>query len=152
MSGFATLIDTQMGLRYAPATILNDLGVRVIRTWLRDTWGAWSRENRTIVIASGLSVVQERCVLAHELEHVYADDRGCEELASTVRLERRIDRAAARKLVAISDLAEVAQWAPDLPTAAAELMVTERILTIRVNDLRGEGWPWRQQAGSKTAG
>ncbi|WP_439947267.1 ImmA/IrrE family metallo-endopeptidase [Streptomyces sp. BBFR109] len=144
------LIET--GLHYAPADILDDLGIRVVHTWLRDTWGAWSRDRRTIVIASGLSPVQERCVLAHELEHVWADDSDCDDQIQTLRQERRADLEAARKLVAISDLAEVAQWAPDVYSAAGELRVTERLLQVRLHDLRGEGWPWRLQGGSRIAG
>ncbi|MFE4547561.1 ImmA/IrrE family metallo-endopeptidase [Streptomyces sp. NPDC056785] len=146
----AALLAT--GLRYAPAAILDDLGIAVIRTWLRDTWGAWSRTHRRIVIASGLSAVQERCVLAHELEHVYADDADCSNPLARVRQEQRADLEASRKLIAISDLAEVAQWAGDPHTAARELCVTERLLEVRLNDLRGEGWPWRPQDGSRIAG
>lgn len=140
------------GLHYAPAVILDKLGIVVMHTWLRDTWGAWSRDRQRIVIASGLSDVQERCVLAHELEHVYADDVDCSNPVARIRQESRADLEAARKLIAISDLAQVAQWAPDVYTAAAELQVTERLLEVRLNDLRGEGWPWRRQAGSRTAG
>lgn len=150
MSTATQLLST--GLHYAPAVILDELGIIVIRTWLRDTWGAWCRDRRRIVIASGLSDVQERCVLAHELEHVYADDAECSNPVERVRQERRADLEAARKLVAISDLAEVAQWAGDPHTAAAELRVTQRLLEVRLNDLAGEGWPWRPQGGSRIAG
>lgn len=150
MPSHTQLVET--GLRYAPADLLDQLGIPVIRVWLRDTWGAWSQDRHTIVIASGLSPVQERCVLAHELEHFWAGDSDCESQIQTIRQERRADLEAARKLVAISDLAEVAQWAPDVHTAACELMVTERLLEVRLNDLRGEGWPWRPQDGSRTAG
>jgi Zn-dependent peptidase ImmA (M78 family) len=146
------LVTAPAGLRYAPADILDQLGIPIVRTWLRDTWGAWSREHQSVVIASGLSAVQERCVLAHELEHVWADDSDCGNQTQSIRQERRADLGAARKLIAISDLAEVAQWAPDAHTAAGELMVTERLLEVRLNDLRGEGWPWRRQGGSKIAG
>ncbi|WKX70067.1 ImmA/IrrE family metallo-endopeptidase [Streptomyces sp. XD-27] len=139
------------GLEYEPAVVLEQLGIHIKHTWLRDTWGAWCPSLRTIVIASGLSAVQERCILAHELEHVLADDAGCAEGPLAIRLERAADRAAARKLVAISDLAEVAKWAPDVHTAAAKLRVTERMLRVRLDDLEGEGWPW-PQAGSKIAG
>ncbi|WP_262058579.1 ImmA/IrrE family metallo-endopeptidase [Streptomyces sp. STR69] len=142
----------EAGLRYAPADLLDQLGIPIVRTWLRDTWGAWSRERRTIVIASGLSPVQERCVLAHELEHVWADDGDCADQILTIPQERRADLEAARKLIAISDLADVAQWAPDIHCAAHELRVTERLLEVRLNDLRGEGWPWRRQGGSRIAG
>jgi Zn-dependent peptidase ImmA (M78 family) len=141
---------SQVGLHYAPASVLDQLGVTVARTWLRDTWGAWSRDRRRIVIASGLSATQERCVLAHELEHVLAEDIDCTDRSLSIRQERRADLEAARKLIGISDLAELAQWAPDVYTAAAELNVTERMLEVRLNDLKGEGWPWRD--GSKIAG
>lgn len=140
------------GLDYAPAAILDDLGIVVTRTWLRDTWGAWSRGCGQIVIASGLSEVQERCVLAHELEHVFADDLECLDPVAAIRRERRADLEASRKLVAISDLAEVAQWAGDPYAAAAELRVTQRLFEVRLNDLRGEGWPWRPLDGLRTAG
>ncbi|WP_405776265.1 hypothetical protein [Streptomyces sp. NBC_01538] len=76
----------------------------------------------------------------------------CGNQLRSIRQERRADLAAAHKLIGISDLAEVAQWASDIPTTAAELHVTERLLEVRVNDLRGEGWPWRRQGGSKIAG
>jgi Zn-dependent peptidase ImmA (M78 family) len=151
MSVVPMLLANHVGLRYAPAIALEQLGIQVVRTWLRDTWGAWSRDRRdVVVVASGLSVVQERCVLAHELEHVLADDCGCGGELAVVRQERHADLEAARKLVAISDLAEVAQWAPDMYTAASELQVTERLLQVRLDDLRGEGWPW--QGGSRIAG
>lgn len=151
MSFVPMLLTAHTGLQYAPALALEHLGIRVVHTWLRDTWGAWSRERSdVVVVASGLSVVQERCVLAHELEHVLADDTECGGHIASIRQERRADLEAARKLVAISDLAQVAQWAPDVQSAACELQVTERILTVRLNDLRGEGWPWR--GGSRIAG
>ncbi|MFD7996897.1 ImmA/IrrE family metallo-endopeptidase [Streptomyces mexicanus] len=152
MSVTPLLLSAPTGLHYAPEAILEELGIPVVRTWLRDTWGAWSREHRSVVIASGLNSVQERCVLAHELEHVLADDGDCSDRLAAVRQERRADWEAARKLIAISDLAEVAQWATDFHTAAAELRVTERLLEVRLNDLRGEGWPWRRPGGSRIAG
>jgi Zn-dependent peptidase ImmA (M78 family) len=152
MSVTPVLHLAQTGLHYSPAIALDQLGVAVVRTWLRDTWGAWSRDRRRIVLASGLSVVQERCVLAHEVEHVLADDVDCGNRQISIRQERSADLEAARKLVAISDLAEVAQWAPDVYAAAGELNVTERMLQVRLNDLKGEGWPWRVQDGSKIAG
>ena len=140
----------EAGRHYSPHQALEMLGVPVVRTWLRDTWGAWSATRRRIVIASGLSAVQERCVLAHELEHVLAAHDGCATGVLAVRQERAADLEAARKLIAISDLAEVAQWADDIRLAAVELHVTERMLRIRLRDLEGEGWPWL--GGSTTGG
>ncbi|WP_159073664.1 ImmA/IrrE family metallo-endopeptidase [Streptomyces sp. RTd22] len=151
MSLSQVLLLAHVGLAYRPTVVLDHLGIRVTRTWLRDTWGAWCSDRKTIVVASNLSPVQERCVLAHEVEHVLADDVTCGWGPLAVRLERAADREAARKLIAISDLAEVAQWAPDVHAAAEELQVTERMLQVRLHDLKGEGWPW-PQGGSKTAG
>jgi len=141
---------TNAGRRYSPRIILEELGIPIVRLWLRDTWGSWSPAHRTVVLASGLSPVQERCVLAHELEHVLAGDADCNGGPVAVHQERRADLEAARKLIAISDLCEVAQWAPDVRTAASALQVTERMLRIRLRDLEGEGWPWL--AGSKIGG
>lgn len=143
---------THTGLAYSPGWVLDQLGIPVIRTWLRDTWGLWYPSQRRIVIASGLSDVQERCVLAHEVEHALADDLDCNGGALAIHQERYADREAARKLIAISDLCPVAQWADDIRAAAVELHVTERMLRIRLNDLDGEGWPWPAQATSRTGG
>ena len=131
---------------YSPRAILDSLGVRVIRTWMRDTWGLWLPDKMTVVIADGISAVQERCTLAHEVEHVLAGDRSCgastaESRLSAVQREQHADREAARKLVAISDLGRVAQRGLDRTDTAAELRVTERLLDIRLDDLKGEAWP-----------
>lgn len=142
-------------MSYSPRAVLDTLRIPVVRVPLRDTWGAWSPLHRKIVIASGLSPVQERCVLAHEVEHALAEDLGCGVgLYAThpraIPQERRADTMAARKLISISDLASIAQWADDIRVAAAELEVTERMLRVRLHDLDGEGWPW--PAISRTAG
>ena len=142
-------------MSYSPLAVLDDLRIPVVRVRLRDTWGAWSPLHRKIVLAEGLSAAQELCVLAHEVEHALADDLGCGvglDAAHPLCIpqERRADLQAARKLIAISDLAAVAQWADDVRIAAAELGVTERMLRVRLHDLNGEGWPW--PATSRTAG
>jgi hypothetical protein len=142
--------ELHVGLRYNPENTLDRLGVTVVRTWLRDTWAAWSAPDRTVVLASGLTLVQERCILAHEVEHITAGDLDCSSRRLSIRQEHRADIGAARRLIAISDLAEIAQWAEDMSSAAMELIVTERMLQVRLNDLAGEGWPW--PAGSKIAG
>lgn len=150
MSETLTLLNGQTGRLYRPETLLISQGISIVRTWLRDTWAAWCPERRRIVIASGLTAVQERCILAHEWEHVAAGDIDCSGRPLAVRQELRADVRAARKLIAISDLAEVARWTDDLHTAAVELDVTERLLKVRLDDLQGEGWPWPD--GSKIAG
>lgn len=140
----------EVGRHFSPQAMLEQLGIPVVRCWLRDTWGAWSATYRKIVIADGMSARQERCVLAHELEHVLAGHDGCAAGPLAVRQERLADLEAARKLIAISDLCAVAKWADDIRLAAHELHVTERMLRIRLRDLEGEGWPW--PVGSTTVG
>lgn len=131
---------------YSPRTILDALGISVIRTWLRDTWGLWLPDKMTVVVAEGISPVQERCTLAHEVEHILAGDGYCcsstdDTSLSAVRREQRADLQAARKLVGISDLAPAAHRGLGLSEVAAELDVTERLLMIRLDDLKGEAWP-----------
>ncbi|SDJ74897.1 ImmA/IrrE family metallo-endopeptidase [Streptomyces indicus] len=138
---------------YAPDIELSKLGVMVKRKRMQDTWAIWFPHRRAIVVASGLTRVQERCVLAHELEHVLADDGECIPHDSlrehiTVRQERIADIRAARKLIALSDLARVLPWATSYEEAAAELDVTERMLRVRLMDLEKDSW----LATSKTAG
>lgn len=138
---------TQSDRRYSPHCVLAQFGIRIVRAWLRDTWGLWLPEHQAVVVAEGISPVQERCTLAHEVEHVLAgDEGGCGvNPAGTgedrAQVEKLADLRAARKLIAISDLASVAQRELSLSETAAELEVTERLLKIRLNDLKEEAWP-----------
>jgi Zn-dependent peptidase ImmA (M78 family) len=125
-----------VGLAYDPAAELERLGIPVLREWLRDTWGVWSPAHRIVVIADGQTAIEERCVLAHELEHALAGDRGCGGMAG-LRAERLADRRAARKLIAVSDFCRVRQWAPDAWQMAEELQVTVWALRARFEDLEG---------------
>lgn len=133
---------------YSPQRVLAHFGIRIVHAWLRDTWGLWLPEQRAVVVAEGISPVQERCTLAHEVEHVLANDAGgCGFNPASgsgevrAQVEKQADLRAARKLVAISDLASVAQRGLTLSVTAAELQVTERLLAIRLDDLKGEAWP-----------
>lgn len=146
----ATRLETHVGREYDPEITIGHLGIVIVRTWLRDTWAAWSAPDRTIILASGLTRTQERCILAHEVEHVVAGDLDCSSRRLSIRQEHAADIRAARRLIAISDLAAIAQWADNVCSAAEELSVTERMLQVRLSDLAGEGWPW--PAGSKIAG
>lgn len=153
-------------MSYEPMDVCAELGIPIRRIRLRDTWGAWVPQYETIVLADGLAPVQERCVLAHELEHALSRDvAGCgcgpyaERPSVRVRFttlarrqESRADIRAARKLIEISELAEAAQWyVDDLRGLAAHLRVTERMLRIRLADMPEEGWPW-PLAALRTAG
>ncbi|MFI6443778.1 ImmA/IrrE family metallo-endopeptidase [Kitasatospora sp. NPDC050543] len=130
-----------IGLSYDPHAELEHLGIPVLREWLRDTLGVWAPQHQVVIIADGLSLVEERCVLAHELEHILAGDVGCGGSAG-LRAEHRADQRAARKLIAVSDFCRVRQWAPDQWQMADELQVTPWMLRARMDDLEGASrWP-----------
>lgn len=135
-----------IGLSYDPHTELEHMGIPLLREWLRDTWGVWSPRHGAVVVAEGLSVVQERCVLAHEIEHILARDAGCAGRIS-IAAERHADRLASRKLIALSDYCRVRQWAQDMYQMAEELQVTPWMLRARAEDLEG-----RCLGTSKTVG
>lgn len=128
------------GLTYDPAAELEQMGIPVLRRWLRDTWGIWSPEHRAVVVADGLTPIEERCVLAHELEHILVGDAGCGGAAG-LRAERAAEIRAARKLIALSDWARARQWAADEYELASELNVTTWVLRARHADLQG-GAQW----------
>lgn len=129
-----------VGLSYDPQAELEQMGIPVIRQWLRDTWGVWSPQHRAVVLADGLSPVEERCVLAHEIEHILAGDTGCGG-RDGMRAERAADLRAARKLIALSDFCRARQWATSEQELAAELNVTVWVLRARHADLEG-GAQW----------
>ncbi|MCG6499417.1 ImmA/IrrE family metallo-endopeptidase [Kitasatospora sp. A2-31] len=124
------------GLSYDPHAALEQMGIPVIRYWLRDTWGAWAPAQRVVIIAKGLSPTEERCVLAHEVEHILAGDTGCGR-GDGMRAERRADLRASRKLIALSDFCAARQWATSEAELAAELSVTTWVLRARIADLEG---------------
>lgn len=152
-------------MSYEPMRVCRELGIPVERMSLRETWGAWIPRYRLIVLATGLTPIQELCTLAHQVEHAlaghgagcgsgpYADrlkvGGGFSKLAA--RQERRADREAARKLISDSHLAAVTKWARgDISVAAEKLGVTQRMLRVRLGNT-GEEWPWRR-ATSRIAG
>lgn len=122
---------------YDPHAELEQLGIAILREWLRDTWGAWVPSRRIVVVASGLSGVEERCVLAHEVEHILADDGGCGTGPISMRAERRADLRASRKLIALSDFCRLRQVADNEYDLASELQVTPWMLRARAADLEG---------------
>jgi Zn-dependent peptidase ImmA (M78 family) len=123
---------------YDPGAALKSMGIPVLRVWLRDTLGVWAPKQRVVIIASGLSAVEERCVLAHEVEHAIAADGACGDGPADMRAERRADVNAARKLIALSQLCLFRQSAGDEAELAAALQVTRRVLRTRIADLDGD--------------
>lgn len=136
---------------YDPFGELERLGVHVRRASLRAAWAVWVPHKRAIVLTTGLSRVEERCVLAHQVEHLLADDR-CPaggipgpargpdpdlgdprglDLGTALR-EHLADRAAAAKLVD-GHAARRALSRVEHPSEAAELLdITEHMLAVRL--------------------
>lgn len=84
-----------------------------------------------IWLREGMTQVERRCTLAHELAHLDAGHTTCQPDA----VERRIRNQAARYLLPDPHvIAEALVWARgDVEAAADELWVTERVLRDRLD-------------------
>lgn len=81
-------------------------------------------------LRSGMSQVERRCVLAHELEHVRRGHTSCQPDS----VESTVQSAAARYLLPDPHVvAEALVWARDMAEAADALWVTERVLRHRLD-------------------
>lgn len=100
------------------------MGVTVTRSELEpNLLGTYDAAQRCITLLRGLTPVEERCVLAHELGHAHFGH-----IASTPAAERAAERFAARLLVDPARLRDVARWCSDPRELADELDVTEEVL------------------------
>lgn len=81
--------------------------------------GAYDDERQRILLAPGLTPVEQRCVLAHELGHALRMHVG-----SSAADERAAERFAARLLIDPAALREACTWARDDVELAEELGVT----------------------------
>ncbi len=132
-----------MNLPYNPWDAAEELELHIRYGPLRDSWAWWVPAHRLIVMADRLTQVQERCALAHEVEHARNKDTECRNasLISPVlarRQEIRADEGAARKLIPVVDLEEALVWATSREEAAHELGVTEHMLRVRLRIRRRE--------------
>lgn len=116
-----------------------------------DLLGYYEPDEHLIVLRSGLTGTERRCVLEHELVHAELGHRGdharrgmCGHL--TGQQEERANRTAARRLIAVEDLIRVRLLYPDDPAQAAEeLAVDVETLETRVRWLTsGERYALRR--------
>lgn len=129
-------------MSYSPAALLGELGIPILSLPLPGFWGAWSPVHRKVAVSALLSPLQQRCILAHEVEHVLAGDQACGFGLLTEAQERRADAEASRKLIRLHALAEAAREARCPREVAILLGVTEQCLSIRIANLsKGEPWP-----------
>src|SRR6478735_535230 len=83
--------------------------------------GLWDERTRTIWLDAGLSSAERRCTLVHELVHAERGDVPCGHPLLDRRQERRVEREAARRLVALEALADAVRWSRDEHEVAALL-------------------------------
>lgn len=104
-------------------------------------WTEWGPSGITITIDRRLPQATRRSVLAHELEHV---TRGplCGHPVLDAREELSVDRAAARRLITIEQLAHAASWSTDLHELADELWVHPEVVRTRLESLTKEESIW----------
>jgi len=81
-----------------------------------------------VQIANDLDYAERRCALMHELIH---DERGIPHEHDPAE-ELAVEREAARRLIPVDDLIDVARWALSTEEAAYELAVTEDMLLCRL--------------------
>lgn len=81
-----------------------------------------------------LNQVERRCVLAHELVHLFMQHTSCQPLMTELIVCQR----AARKLITLEALSRVLPWAMCLNEAADELAVTPQTLRDRLQSLSAE--------------
>lgn len=87
---------------------------------------------RRVWLRAGMSQVQRRCTIAHELTHLRRGHRGCQPPA----VEASVRRETARCLVPdVHRLGEELAWAHDLGEAADALWVTREVLADRLGSL-----------------
>lgn len=96
-----------------------------------DAW--WLPGIQAIAINKGMSRVERRCALAHELAHVDLGDIHMNGRAGR-RNEDEADQLAARRLINIDDLIGVI-FADSYAAAADDLDVSEHILRVRMKHL-----------------
>ena len=114
--------------------------VLVHRCRLDEGDGWWCPQERVILLDERLDRREARCVLAHELAHALLGHAGCppgyaERGWLARRQEAQADRWAARRLLALPQLADVLAERLDVEAAAAALDVTAGVLRCRLDGL-----------------
>lgn len=101
--------------------------------------GLWASRIGVILLDKRLTERYARCVLAHELSHALHGDRDDVSDLEHERHERRADREAAAMLIDPRHVERLRQSDLTMAQAAAELNVTEELLTVFVEEHLGDG-------------
>lgn len=110
----------------------------------------WLPEVPGIVMRRGLTQVERRCALAHELVHVDREDRprhtvGPDGPRLARRQEMAADDIAAARLIPLDRLADALQWSFSPDEVAEELGVTPKMARIRILGLSADEKAWIDQ-------
>lgn len=116
------------GRWYAPARHALQLGVPVITRSDLHHEGLYSARLHAIFLRAGLTAIEERCVLAHEIVHAEHRDEG-----STRAIEERADRIASERLISLEELWAAQQECTDLAAIAADFDVTEHMMNVFIH-------------------
>lgn len=124
-------------MRYSPWRALSRLPhvtLAVTRLPRGKAW--WLPTEDAIVLDDRLGRVERRCALAHELAHAEAGDvalcAGPDAPRLALRQERRADRIAAERLIALDDLVDALLWARSQGETAEQLDVEVNVLHTRL--------------------
>ena len=99
--------------------------------------------SKTVLLDSRLLQVERRCTIAHELVHI---ERGPFPEHTTALEESLVEQIAARRLIDLDKLIDVACWTSDLHEAADLLWVTPDVLQTRIKHLHPSERAQLQQA------
>lgn len=119
-----------------PWRVLARYGPRLhLVRWDIPELGRFYPDSRCIVVRAGLTLVEERSVLWHELVHVETGDLTCDDPWLSGKQEAGCVREAARRAIPIESLALAKCWSDDVHELADELKVIPSMVTTRLSYL-----------------
>lgn len=110
------------------------MGVRIRTAATPDGWwGVYDHGRRLITLRPGMSPIQARCTLMHELGHAHYGHEGV-----SGKQEFQANRWAAHRLLDLDEVAEMARQEPCGAAAAVRLEVLPSVLNIYLRTLTDE--------------
>lgn len=102
----------------------------------------WSPALDHIILRPDLSRIERRVHLAHELAHRDLGHSAACDGRGSRRQERAADGLAARRLISLCALLDALCWTDCTAQAAEALGVTEHLLDVRLEQMRGGERRW----------
>ncbi|WP_066940313.1 ImmA/IrrE family metallo-endopeptidase [Streptomyces sp. NBRC 110611] len=123
---------------FDPEAELEKLSVPIQYLPLHDVLAAWDAEHGKVYCTLGLSPIQKRCALTHELAHIALKHQRCAfgddslTTLASISQERTAEMWAARKLITSVQLAVARESGLQPAAIARELEITPRIYRARL--------------------